>query len=110
MKPGLRGFKCSQTYGALAVVACLITLADQAKAGEPESRGRPLSYWLASYMTNNIGNGRQTAETAIREMGSNALPALLVWLRYEPSQSKVEVMEFLKRMRRSAYGRWIPPN
>lgn len=109
MKLGLGGFRFFQTCRALAVLAFLITFTDQANAGEPESRGRPLSYWLASYMTNNTGNGRQTAETAIREMGSNALPALLVWLRYEPSQSKTEVMEFLKRMRRNAYGRWIPP-
>src|SRR5260370_39595352 len=52
---------------------------------------------------------RTVAEGAIREIGTNGLPAMLVWLRYEPSQTKTNIMEFLKRMRRSAFGRWIPP-
>jgi len=52
---------------------------------------------------------RTIAEAAIREIGTNGLPAMLVWLRYEPSQTKAEIMEFLERIRRFAYGRWIPP-
>lgn len=60
-------------------------------------------------MPGNSAEDRKMAETAIREIGTNGLPALLVWLRYEPSQTKTNIMDFLKRMRRTAYGRWIPP-
>jgi hypothetical protein len=48
------------------------------------------------------------AEIAIREIGTNALPALLVWLRYEASQTKMDILNFLARVRRSSYGRWVP--
>jgi hypothetical protein len=77
--------------------------------GEPESRGHSLSYWLEHCIPGGNTDERKIAETAIREIGTNGLPALLVWLRYEPSQTKTNIMEFLKRMRQTAYGRWIPP-
>jgi hypothetical protein len=84
----------------------------RADPAEPVARGHTLSYWLEHYTARANDADRRRADQAapaIREMGSNALPALLVWLRYEPSQTKIEVMEFLKRMRGTAYGRWIPP-
>lgn len=94
------------------VVAVIILCALQGRAdsGEPEARGHPLSYWLEHYMA-GIGKAdeRQTAEAAIREIGTNGLPAMLVWLWYEPSQTKAEAVEFLSRMRSSAHGRWVPP-
>jgi hypothetical protein len=80
-----------------------------AYCGEPESHGHSLSYWLRHSMGNGNAEERKVAEAAIREIGTNGLPAMLVWLRYEPSQTKTNVMEFLKRMRQTAYGRWIPP-
>jgi hypothetical protein len=84
----------------------------RADPAEPVVGGHTLSYWLEHYTTRANETDRRLADQAapaIRAMGSNALPALLVWLRYEPSQTKTEVMEFLKRIRRTAYGRWIPP-
>src|SRR2546421_10395770 len=81
-----------------------------ASFSEPEAGGHPLSYWLEHYMPSGNAGEREAAQAAIREIGTNGLPAMLVWLRYEPSQTKTEIMDFLKRMRASAYGRWIPPS
>jgi hypothetical protein len=95
----------------ILVVAPMIfcALRERAYSGEPESHGHLLSYWLEHWMPGNSAEERKMAETAIRDIGTNGLPALLVWLRYEPFQTKTNIMEFLKRMRRTAYGRWIPP-
>jgi hypothetical protein len=78
---------------------------------EPQSRGHPLSYWLEHYTTRATDEDRRLAkeaEAAIREIGTNALPALLVWLRYEPSQTKTDILNFLAPLRRSWFGRWVP--
>jgi hypothetical protein len=95
----------------ILVVAMLFSaLQGTAYSGEPESHGHSLSYWLEHWMPGGgSAEERKLAETAIRDIGTNGLPAMLVWLRYEPSQTKTNIMEFLKRMRQTAYGRWIPP-
>jgi hypothetical protein len=47
---------------------------------EPEYNGVTLSKWLQRY--NDDGNNPEAAE-AIRHIGTNALPFLLRWIRYE---------------------------
>jgi hypothetical protein len=97
---------------SLLAFAGLISFEVRADPAEPVARGHTLSYWLEHSISRANDADRQLADQAteaIREMGTNALPALLVWLRYEPSQTKTEVMDFLRRMRRTTYGRWIPP-
>jgi hypothetical protein len=55
---------------------------------EPSYNGRSLSFWLAQYS----GNGRSVvsyaeaaeSEVAVKAIGTNALPFLVKWLRYEP--------------------------
>lgn len=82
-----------------------------ASPSEPASRGHTLSYWLERYSIRGSAADQKTAEEAeiaIREIGTNALPALLVWLRYEPSQTKTNIQNFLANIRRSSYGRWVP--
>ena len=79
---------------------------------EPQAHGHTLSFWLEHFITRANDEDRKQAkeaEAAILEIGTNALPALLVWLRYEPSQSETEILSFLARVRRSAFGRWVPP-
>ncbi len=91
-----------------AVLATSTLLADPS---EPECRGHSLSYWLEHYTTRATDEDRrraEEAEVAIREIGTNAIPALLVWLRYEPSQTKTDILNFLARLRRSSFGRWVP--
>src|SRR5437773_1651570 len=96
-------------------LACVLTAFSNgdllAGPDEPECRGHPLSYWLEHYTTRATDEDRaraKEAEIAIREIGTNAIPALLVWLRYEPSQTKTDILNFLSRLRRSSYGRWVP--
>ena len=82
-----------------------------ASPDEPASQGHSLSYWLEHYSLRGSDADRkiaEKAEIAIREIGTNALPALLVWLRYEPSQTKTNIQHFLAHLRRSSYGRWVP--
>src|SRR5258707_2281 len=81
--------------GALLMPASLLAV------DEPQSHGHPLSYWIEHSMSRGTDQERETAkeaEIAIREMGTNAVPALLVWLRYEPSQTKTEILSFLARI------------
>jgi hypothetical protein len=92
------------------VIVALGIVQGGAAPSEPEALGHPLSYWLEHYLPGSQAREREAAATAIRQIGTNGLPAMLVWLRYEPSQTKTEIMGFLKRMRASAYGRWIPPS
>ena len=54
---------------------------------EPEYGGKKLSEWLAAYGSSpsNESYSRQAREAggAVRNIGSNALPCLLKWIRYE---------------------------
>ena len=80
----------------------------QAGAAEPESQGHPLSYWLEHYVAAGGAQERAIPEAAIREIGTNGLPAMVVWVWYEPSRSATEIPRFLSRTRTSANGRWVP--
>ena len=95
---------------ALGAVVMLASIS-MASPDEPASQGHSLSYWLEHYSLRGSDADRkiaEKAEIAIREIGTNALPALLVWLRYEPSQTKTNIQHFLAHLRRSSYGRWVP--
>src|SRR6266550_2012121 len=96
-------------------LACVLTAFSNgdvlAGPDEPECRGHSLSYWLEHDTTRATDEDRaqaKEAEIAIREIGTNAIPALIAWLRYEPSQTKTDILNFLARLRRSSYGRWVP--
>src|SRR5438067_375813 len=81
-----------------ALMACILL----AGSGEPRSHGHSLSYWLDHYTTRATEEDRRLAnqaQAAIREIGTNALPTLLAWLRYEPSQTKTNIVSFLARIR-----------
>jgi len=63
------------------------------RSREPAYRGRALHHWVAGY-SYAIDRGRFTPgerEQAIRKMGTNSLPYLLNWIRYEtpPWKSKL---------------------
>lgn len=79
-----------------------------AEPSEPQARGEPLSYWLNQYTERKSAEDAKEAEAAIREIGTNAIPALLAWLQYEPSQTKTDILNFLARIRSNSFGRWIP--
>ncbi|TAK98820.1 MAG: hypothetical protein EPO07_11535 [Verrucomicrobia bacterium] len=77
-----------------AVIALIVTLSPD---NEPSYQGKKLSQWIES------DHGRTGAFTrpelqeinrpeiqAVRTIGTNALPFLLNWIRYEPSPSKAK--------------------
>src|SRR6185369_15773270 len=106
------GHRSLKLCGLLVLNLCLafpgLLLADPT---EPQAHGYPLSYWLEHYMTRATDSQRKEAseaEAVIREIGTNALPALIAWLRYEPSQTKTDIQAFLARLRLKSYGRWVP--
>ena len=64
---------------------------------EPEYGGRKLSEWVMAYSrssTLNPSRENHEAAEAIRQIGSNALPYLLNWMRYEAPLWKTKVLDF----------------
>src|SRR5438045_2270691 len=54
---------------------------------EPEYGGKKLSEWLNRPLTAPVVGMQPSSECrhAVRQMGTNAIPVLLVWLQREPS-------------------------
>jgi len=50
---------------------------------EPRYQGKRLSEWLAIHSNPNSSEGAEAA-VAVRSIGTNALPFVLEWMRYEP--------------------------
>jgi HEAT repeat protein len=84
---------------ALAVAAALVW-----SPSEPEYHGKPLRFWLQAfdptyrskppgYSTNAMDEGptRDEAETAIRAIGTNALPSLLRMIAYHPNPLEIKL-------------------
>jgi hypothetical protein len=75
----------------LAGVAVVVTIALAAWLighREPTYQGQTLSQWLGTPV---VGRSNQSAvDNAIQQMGTNALPCLLEWVSYDPSQHKLK--------------------
>jgi len=89
----------------MVVVGCLVLAAAAALLGlrerEPRYNGRTLSEWLARYNPawDRDDGGRTTSENAaeaVKHIGTNALPWLVRWIRYEPRPWEVK-LHFLTR-------------
>jgi len=78
---------------------------------EPIAQGKPLSVWLEDLPFGQPIEGRQRAQEAVREMGTNALPALLARLSSKDLPIKLKLIEllgkqsFLKLHFKTAYDR-----
>jgi hypothetical protein len=79
---------------------------------EPVYQGKPLSFWVGSCESAMNGSvAYRQAEEAIRQIGTNAIPTLLLWLRANDSPLTSEVFElatrqhFIKVRHTSAYRR-----
>src|ERR1035438_601378 len=87
----MRRFIASLT---ICAVVALGHLALAAEPSEPEVRGHPLSFWVVQYTgargTDEDRAAGQQAESAIREMGTNALPCLVDWLRNGPPRGRTQ--------------------
>lgn len=70
-----------------AVVAVVGAIAFFRRDIEPRHQGRSLSQWLMIYYESDRPNAdralRPVAASAIRAIGTNALPCLLSWIRFE---------------------------
>jgi hypothetical protein len=77
--------------GGVVVAIALMALVTQDR--EPSYQGRSLSNWIASYDPSNLeidSTTNQVIAAAMRQFGTNALPFLLQWLRYETPRSGVK--------------------
>jgi hypothetical protein len=80
---------------ALACVAFVFVTMRLTRTDEgPVYRGHPLSYWLVFGQAHPED---ETAGEAIRNAGTNALPFLLKWIRYEQPPWKVKVLNATPR-------------
>ena len=80
---------------ALACVALVFVTVQLTRTGEgPIFRGHHLSYWLVLAQAHPEN---EMAGEAIRNAGTNALPFLLKWIRYEPPPWKVKVLNATPR-------------
>jgi hypothetical protein len=90
------------TLVCLAVVAVVVGVyVFVTHETEPHYQGRALSQWLMIYYesdrTNHDPAQRPLAAAAITAIGTNALPQLLSWLRYESPAWHQDVARVLSR-------------
>lgn len=87
------------TVGGL--VTLVVLAATLAVPKGPRYNGRPLAEWLTIYYESDRPNRdraqRPVAAAAIRTIGTNALPRLLEWLRYEAPPWHRDVARVLPR-------------
>src|SRR5260221_308103 len=70
--------------GLVVVVGLFLALAFPSREREPEYGGKRLSEWVMR-LPWTPENEPSEAEDAIRSIGTNAIPYLLDWIRYYPS-------------------------
>lgn len=89
----------------LVILGCLgaiaVTIAWLTRDDAPKYQGRSLSQWLRIYYEADRPNHdlkqRPAAAAAIRASGTDALPHLVQWLRYEPSIWDRKLVQALPR-------------
>ena len=81
---------------ALACVAVVIAIARSATPKEPTYQERPLSYWVLR--SDKSPPDQNTADKAVRQIGTNALPFLVKWTRYERPAWLTRVVAALPRL------------
>jgi hypothetical protein len=88
----------------LAVLAWAFLLAPSS-APEPVYNGKPLSYWLEPYaysifqrkVSTETIPSREEADTALRQIGTNAIPTLLRMLRAHDSPLRIKFLQLTYR-------------
>jgi HEAT repeat protein len=66
---------------------------------EPEYDGELLSVWLRRYKTYERVDAPSANEalTAIRQIGTNAIPWLTKWVVFEPSKTKLQLLRYIEK-------------
>jgi len=79
----------------LVIAGAVVVLATRER--EPEYQGKKLSEWvveLTAY-TSDAEIPQRATDDAVRHIGTNAIPYLLIWLQYEPPAWKVRVHDMV---------------
>ncbi|HWX19823.1 MAG TPA: HEAT repeat domain-containing protein [Candidatus Binatia bacterium] len=84
----MRTWKKVRIIGTAAIAAILGLTALPRHDAEPEYQGRSLRFWLLASQRDT--NPEDPAE-ALAHFGTNALPFLLKWIRYERSPARIKV-------------------
>src|SRR4051794_39911375 len=82
------------------VAVALVVRSSQSK--EPEYEGKKLSEWVL-----DLNAGSSPSKNAIREIGTNALPYLLKWMRYDPPPWKPKLYQKLNPLIAKVQPRWV---
>jgi len=96
-------------FAALAVVVGMAVAIPVKPSNEPSYQGKKLSEWVIIYAAparTNKKPEREVAADAIRHIGSNAVPYLLEWMRYEPPGWKQKFYQILKSVPAEFKGDW----
>jgi hypothetical protein len=95
-----------------AILAEGCSTASHSKSTEPSYEGKPLSVWLRDFDDFNLTpEQRAMAPTAIRQMGSAAVPFLVERLsEAQLKEIKLEAKKWRKRQEAAAYTIDLPPN
>ena len=87
------------------IVAAVVVAVVWPREREPEYKGKRLSEWLTLWEPNYVPGGglgdknrRVEAQMAVRHIGTNALPWLLRWVRYEQPAWKGKAYSFMEKM------------
>jgi hypothetical protein len=70
-------------------VAATAVIALLTREREPSYHGKPLAFWIAQFCPQNPPSHlEEEAEEAVRHIGTNAIPYLLRWMRYEEPSTR----------------------
>jgi len=89
------------------IVAAVVVAVVWPREREPEYGGKKLSEWLLQYQAQYHIDGYydtpelHEAEDAVRHIGTNALPSLLRWVRYEQPAWRDKLLWLMEKMPRA---------
>src|SRR5258708_6153933 len=92
--------------GAGVLVGVLVLVFGPSR--ESEYGGKRLSEWVEELSTNASPAGKSRAEEAVRHIGTNALPYLLTWIRYEAPPRTTELNQAIISVRQTLSAAWNP--
>jgi hypothetical protein len=91
----------------VAVVAIVGLIMALTREREPEYGGKKLSEWVEEYESESrLAGNPIIADRAIRELGTNAIPYLVAWLRYNPPTWKLKLYLTAEKALNKPVGSW----
>src|SRR4051812_36568609 len=101
----MRKRRVSFVLVGLLLVGALVALFTREHEREPEYGGKKLSAWVEGAFWLDLGDGRIIAfggpngvVSVTRSTGTNAVPFLLRWVRYEPPAWKTRSIQYINKV------------